>query len=53
MIIKPKVRGFMCVTTHPSGCDANVKRQIDYVKQAGAINNHPKRVLVILSLIHI
>jgi enoyl-[acyl-carrier protein] reductase/trans-2-enoyl-CoA reductase (NAD+) len=37
----------MCVTTHPSGCDANVKRQIDYVKQAGAINNHPKRVLVI------
>lgn len=47
MIIKPKVRGFMCVTAHPSGCDANVKRQIDYVKQAGAINNHPKRVLVI------
>ena len=47
MIIKPKVRGFMCVTTHPSGCDANVKRQIDYVKHAGAINNHPKRVLVI------
>jgi len=37
----------MCVTTHPSGCAANVKRQIDYVKQAGAINNHPKRVLVI------
>lgn len=47
MIIKPKVRGFMCVTTHPSGCDANVKRQINFVKQAGAINNHPKRVLVI------
>tara|TARA_S200000501_G_scaffold369913_1_gene410213 strand:- start:1485 stop:2645 length:1161 start_codon:yes stop_codon:yes gene_type:complete len=37
----------MCVTTHPSGCDANVKRQINFVKQAGAINNHPKRVLVI------
>ena len=47
MIIKPKVRGFMCVTTHPSGCNANVKRQIEYVKQAGAITNHPKRVLVI------
>ncbi len=47
MIIKPKVRGFMCVTTHPTGCDANVKRQIEYVKQAGAISNHPKRVLVI------
>ena len=30
MIIKPRVRGFLCTTTHPVGCDANVKRQIDY-----------------------
>ena len=22
MIIKPRVRGFMCITTHPTGCDA-------------------------------
>ena len=29
MIIKPKVRGFMCVTTHPTGCDQNIKNQID------------------------
>ena len=47
MIIKPRVRGFMCVTTHPTGCDANVKRQIDYVKDAGNIDGLPKRVLVI------
>ena len=32
MIIKPRVRGFICVTTHPVGCEANVKQQIDYVK---------------------
>ena len=32
MIIKPRVRGFVCVTTHPAGCEANVKHQIDYVK---------------------
>ena len=32
MIIKPRVRGFICVTTHPVGCEANVKNQIDYVK---------------------
>ncbi|MCO2396799.1 hypothetical protein FA352_27010, partial [Pseudomonas aeruginosa] len=25
MIIKPRVRGFICVTTHPAGCEANVK----------------------------
>jgi enoyl-[acyl-carrier protein] reductase/trans-2-enoyl-CoA reductase (NAD+) len=47
MIIKPRVRGFLCITTHPIGCAANVKRQIDYVKGRGAIENGPKRVLVI------
>ncbi|MBD2858238.1 trans-2-enoyl-CoA reductase family protein [Spongiibacter sp. KMU-158] len=47
MVIKPRVRGFMCVTTHPTGCEANVKEQIDYVKSQGEIANGPKRVLVI------
>ena len=47
MIIKPRVRGFLCITTHPVGCEANVKRQIDYVKSKGPIPNGPKRVLVI------
>ncbi len=47
MIIKPRVRGFLCTTTHPVGCEANVKRQIDYVKAHGPIENGPKRVLVI------
>lgn len=47
MVIKPKVRGFMCITTHPLGCEVNVKNQIDYVKQQGSINDGPKRVLVI------
>ena len=47
MIIKPRVRGFLCVTTHPTGCAANVKRQIDVVSARGPIANGPKRVLVI------
>jgi len=47
MIIKPRVRGFLCITTHPVGCEANVKNQIDYVKAQGPIENGPKRVLVI------
>ena len=47
MVIKPKVRGFMCITTHPVGCEVNVKNQINYVKQKGPINGGPKRVLVI------
>ncbi len=47
MIIAPKVRGFICTTTHPSGCEANVRQQIAYVKSKGQLANGPKRVLVI------
>jgi enoyl-[acyl-carrier protein] reductase/trans-2-enoyl-CoA reductase (NAD+) len=46
MIIKPRVRGFMCITSHPVGCEANVKNQIDFIKAQPAIEA-PKRVLVI------
>jgi enoyl-[acyl-carrier protein] reductase/trans-2-enoyl-CoA reductase (NAD+) len=47
MIIKPKVRGFVCVTAHPSGCAAHVQEWIDHVQAKGPIANGPKKVLVI------
>ncbi|MFT2111879.1 enoyl-ACP reductase FabV [Marinomonas sp. 2405UD68-3] len=47
MIIQPKIRGFICTTTHPTGCDLNVKAQIEQTKQKGVIENGPKKVLVI------
>jgi len=47
MIIHPKVRGFMCTTSHPVGCEANVRDQIAYVKEQGPVANGPKKVLVI------
>ena len=48
MIIKPKVRGFICTTTHPVGCEKNVLEQIEATRTrqydtAGG----PKKVLVI------
>lgn len=46
MIIKPKARGFICTTAHPIGCKENVRRQIGYVKEKGAMEG-PKKVLVI------
>lgn len=46
MIIEPRMRGFICLTAHPKGCEQNVINQINYVKSKGAING-PKRVLVI------
>jgi len=47
MIIKPKVRGFVCVTAHPTGCAAHIQEQIAHVKARGPIAQGPKRVLVI------
>ena len=47
MIVKPKIRGFICITSHPDGCAANVQEQIDYVKSQPKVENGPKNVLVI------
>ncbi|MGL4713897.1 MAG: enoyl-ACP reductase FabV [Shewanella sp.] len=47
MIIKPKIRGFICTTTHPIGCAANVQEQITFTKAKGKIANGPKKVLVV------
>ncbi|WP_299668190.1 enoyl-ACP reductase FabV [uncultured Psychromonas sp.] len=47
MIIKPKIRGFICTTTHPTGCEKNIQAQIEYTKAQGKIEKGPKRVLVI------
>ncbi|SDH78231.1 enoyl-[acyl-carrier protein] reductase / trans-2-enoyl-CoA reductase (NAD+) [Flavobacterium omnivorum] len=46
MIIEPRMRGFICTTSHPEGCAQNVKNQIEYIKSKGAING-AKKVLVI------
>ncbi|MBA54866.1 MAG: enoyl-[acyl-carrier-protein] reductase FabV [Pseudomonadales bacterium] len=47
MVISPRVKGFICTTSHPAGCAANVRKQIEFVKQQGSIADAPKRVLVI------
>lgn len=46
MIVKPKMRGFICTTAHPEGCKQNVLEQIEYVKNKGSIKG-PKNVLII------
>ena len=40
------MRGFICLTAHPKGCEQNVKNQIEYVQSKGAIQG-AKKVLVI------
>jgi enoyl-[acyl-carrier protein] reductase/trans-2-enoyl-CoA reductase (NAD+) len=47
MVIQPKVRGFLCTTSHPTGCLENVRRQVAHVQGKGEIADGPKRVLVL------
>lgn len=47
MVIKPKVRGFICTNAHPTGCAKSVSQQIEYVKQQGDLGAGPKNVLVL------
>ena len=46
MIVKPKVRDFICTTAHLSGCFENVKKQVDYTKKSKKISGY-KNVLII------
>jgi len=46
-IIHPKVRGFICTTTHPTGCELNVRDQIEATRKQGVRKDGPKKVLVI------
>jgi enoyl-[acyl-carrier protein] reductase/trans-2-enoyl-CoA reductase (NAD+) len=46
MIVKPKIRGFVCVTAHPKGCEARVLREVE-VANAAKKEGGPKKVLVI------
>jgi len=47
MIVKPKVRGFICTTAHPEGCAKNIKQAIDSIRTQRASTKGPKRVLII------
>jgi len=47
MVIKPKIRGFICTNAHPAGCEAHINEQIAYVKSTKQADNKPKNVLVI------
>jgi enoyl-[acyl-carrier protein] reductase/trans-2-enoyl-CoA reductase (NAD+) len=48
MIVKPRIRGFICTTAHPTGCAAHVQEQIEYVASQAAGNDKGfKNVLVL------
>ena len=46
MIVKPRIRGFVCITAHPKGCEAKVRKEIEVAKAARK-EGGPKKVLVV------
>jgi enoyl-[acyl-carrier protein] reductase/trans-2-enoyl-CoA reductase (NAD+) len=46
-VVRPKIRGFICVSAHPEGCAISVREQINYIKAQKPLQNAPKSVLVI------
>jgi enoyl-[acyl-carrier protein] reductase/trans-2-enoyl-CoA reductase (NAD+) len=46
MIVKPRIRGFICTTAHPAGCARNVEKQIEFVQAQPPVDG-PKNVLVL------
>ncbi len=46
-IVKPRIRGFLCTTSHPAGCDSNVRTQIEVARTMRQDSAGPLRVLVI------
>ncbi len=49
MIIKPRVKGFICTTAHPAGCRENIEEQVSYAlsNERGRSGYAPKTVLVV------
>jgi len=47
MIIQPRIRGFVCTTSHPEGCAQHVRENIASVHKMGPIDGAPKKALVI------
>lgn len=48
MIVKPRIRGFICTTAHPDGCAANVTSQIEYVAGQEKISTGELKNVLIL-----
>lgn len=38
MIVKPRIRGFICTTAHPLGCASNVREQVEVTRELGNVD---------------
>ena len=48
MVVKPRIRGFICTTAHPLGCARHVQNQVEYVQDFSGLDQGDfKNVLVL------
>ncbi len=48
MIVKPKIREFICTTAHPKGIYQNIKNQIEYIKSKKGENRYKKENVLVI-----
>lgn len=46
MVIKPRIRGFICTTAHPIGCIKNVEDQMSYVEDRPSLHGSKNALVV-------
>ncbi len=46
MIVKPRIRGFICTTAHPTGCAKNVQDQVNYVRGRPQVKGSSNALIV-------
>lgn len=48
MIIRPRIKGFVCITSHPLGCFENVRQQSDFARShLLSSDRRPRKALII------
>jgi enoyl-[acyl-carrier protein] reductase/trans-2-enoyl-CoA reductase (NAD+) len=47
MRIERRIRGAVCLSVHPHGCEEHVREQVAYIKSQPALTRGPRKVLII------
>ena len=46
VIVKPRIRGFICTTSHPMGCARNVREQANVTRELGSVSGCKSALVV-------
>ena len=46
MIVEPRIRGYICTTAHPLGCEQNVHEQLQFIENHGKIEGAKNAIVI-------